>query len=437
MFRRGEVAQKRREHRHVGQLLERKVRKRKRELHMHHAVRLRVRAHNCDSVRSRDFGLDHRRLGWNIPDGEHGELRGVFGPVRRGLVRLERAAFGQHLVELLLRPAGLHLRERRLLGCGVLGGESARGNEGELGAMRVLDEGLAQQALEPAVRDLRAERGEARGVAEGVRRIAAVEPEVEGVGEEGEATRGFAEVLLAVAELGAVEKRGEARMVEALLGEGDDRLAHGAAHFVHILILHVLGDKRDLELGSPAHAHVNVLAEALREKRLLEGRLVRARKRVREHIYGHALLALVEPAEHPRVAEDHLALLAFGGADLVLHRLLRRDRLLVRDLGVNRLARIGLQKALELREHGLEVDAPVEENARVRRVVEAVVEIPVALEVEGWDGGRVAARDEAVARLRIEHAAQLVVEAALRRGERALHLAVHDAIAGELAVGRC
>ena len=67
-------------------------------------------------------------------------------------------------------------------------------------------------------------------------------------------------------------------------------------------------------------------------------------------------------------------------------------------------------------------------------MVVAEVELLVLLEREVRDARGVAAGDEAVGVVGEEHAAQLVVEEALGVRERALHLAVHHAVAPELGV---
>ena len=289
----------------------------------------------------------------------------------------------------------------------------------------VLDDGLLQHPLEPPLGEAAAQGREARGVAEGIRRVAPVEPLVVGVVEEGEPAREAAVVLLAVVELGPVQKRLQPRAVKPLRDEGGQRLA-----------LHVLHDERSLQLGGGADAEADILAEPTVEQGLLERRVVVARERVGDHVERHQLLAFVEAPEDPGVAEDDLPVRRLVRADLVLDRLRGGNGRLVGDGGVDLGARVGGEEAVELREDGGEVHPAVQEDARVGRVVERAVERRVRLEGELGDGGGVAARDEAVARLRIEEAAQLVVEAALRVREGALHLAVDDAVAAQLAVRR-
>ena len=65
-------------------------------------------------------------------------------------------------------------------------------------------------------------------------------------------------------------------------------------------------------------------------------------------------------------------------------------------------------------------------------MVVAEIEVLVLLECEVGDARGITARDEAVGVVGEEHPAQLVVEEALGVRERALHLAVHHAVAGEI-----
>ena len=432
--RRREVAQDARQHRQVGKLPGLQVGRVEVESEMQHAVRLGVGTHQRDAVQVDDFAGGHGSLHGHVLHGQQRQLRDVLGTVRRRLVLREGAAGREHLVQFLLRPGRLDLRELRLLGFAARGTEGRRRQHRQLGMVRIVQHGRAEQLLEPARLQLRAQRGVAARVAEGVRGIAAVEPQVVGVGEEREAARRAAVVLLAVMELGAVDQRREAGVVEALGDDARERLAHGTADRLDVLPLHVLDDERNAHLRLAADPEMHVLAEALLEQRLLQRRVVVAREGVRDHVHRHVLLARVEAGEDPGVGHQDLALGLLVGADLVLDRLRRRDGLLNHDRGVHLGARIGREEAVQLRQHGRQVDLAVQEDPRVRGMVEAVVEGLVLFEGQLGNRLRVAAGDEAVARVGVEQTQRLVAQQALGVRERALHLAVDDAVALQFTV---
>ena len=431
----GEIAQDTRQHREVGDLLRRQVGHVEVETEMQHAVGLRVGTDDRHAVQRDDFAGGHRSLHGHILDGQQRQLRDVLRAVRRRLVLLEGAAGREHLVQLILGPGGLDLRELGLLRLAARGAKGRGRQHRQFGVVRVLQHGRAEQPLKPARSQLRAEGGEAARVAEGVRRITTIEPLIVGVGEERESTRRAAVVLFAVMEFRLVDQCRETGVVEPLRNDVLQRLADGAADSLDVLGLHVLDDQGEQELSMGTDAEADILAESPLEQRLLQRRVVVARERVGDDIHRHVLLALVEAAEDPGVGHQDLALGVLIRADLVLDRLRRRNRLLDHHRRIHLGARVGGKEAVQLRKHGRQVDLAVEEDPGVRRMIEAVVEGLVLLEGQFGDRLRVTAGDEAVAGVGEEQAARLVIEQALGIGEGALHLAVDDAVALQLAIG--
>ena len=295
--------------------------------------------------------------------------------------------------------------------------------------MRIVDQQLAQIPLEAASRDLGAQRIEQLPVAEPFRRIAAVHPGFQSRLKERKPARIGAGVLLARQEFALVQHGLDVLVVKPLARQLLKRLAHDAAAFRRLLLRRVADLEKRGRLLDALRADLDILAEPLLQKRLLERRLVRAGQHLRQDGERHLPLTLVEPPDHPAVHED--VLLRGVPFDLIRHRGLVRRRLLDRDLRTHLHPVIVLQEAVKPRQHGGHIHLAVEKDAGVGGMVVARMERLVRLERQIGDVRRIAAGFVGVAVVREEKLHRLPERDGVRIRECPLHLRIDHAVQGE------
>ena len=124
----------------------------------------------------------------------------------------------------------------------------------------------------------------------------------------------------------------------------------------------------------------------------------------------------------------------FALAHLVADSLFRGHGRLHSEVEVRRTVLV-LRQVLpvDILQHRVDIHMPVEENARVRGVIEAFVRGGELLVAQAGYVLGIAAADIAVARVGIEQAVHLVADESIHIGKRALHLAEHDAVIVRLA----
>ena len=292
-----------------------------------------------------------------------------------------------------------------------------------------------EKVFEPALRDSFAKRFVEMFSLERICGIATVEPLVAGVEDIDESARSPARILLPVAEFAPVDESGDAAAVEPFQDNPLHGLAGSLPHLFRLAILDVFHEQERAHLRpDPAERKIHVLAKALAQKSLLKRRLVGVGERIGEDLHRKFLFPVAPRAVNPAVHQNRLVRGGIVLANLVWHRLLRRDRPLERDGRVNLPSPVGGKERIELRQHREYIHASVEEDARVRRMVVAEVEILVLLERQVMYARRIAARAASVAVAGEKHLAKLVARLPLRASEHPLHLAQHDAVANKFPV---
>ena len=182
-------------------------------------------------------------------------------------------------------------------------------------------------------------------------------------------------------------------MVQTVLRQPLQRLAHRAAHLVHLAVLNVLRAELHNQLLVAVGAEIHVLAEAPIQQCLLERCLVRVGQRVGQHVERQRLLAVAERAENPAVHQYCLVCSGLVGPDLVLDRLLGPHRLLQRHCRIHIPAAVGGEVGVQPLQRSIHIHTPIKEDASVRRMVVTEIEVLVLLERQLVDARRIAARD--------------------------------------------
>ncbi len=302
--------------------------------------------------------------------------------------------------------------------------------------MRTVEEDLTQERLvvSASVKYLLSQRGQHVLVEEGGGGISAVEPAVERRESVFKAGRRSAGVALADREFGRVEYRLEAVFVDAFFYDiADDSVYRffDEGYFVLVCVFDVY-DGLGLQ-HSVGYVEADVVGQAGVKHRAAQRRLVRVVDEVGEKRRGEVLLLLrivgkyvsLRPEDFSRgvfILADGVATDGFGGT----HRLLEGD--VGVDVDPVEAGEIGIDQFKDR----LVVKDSVEEYPRVRRRIEAAVALEVALIGQLGDVVGVAARAFAVAVVGEEKGVQQLAEPAVGRGVGALHLAVYDAVAGDL-----
>ncbi len=444
----GELLEQAAEHRHVGDLVCR------------HAVEAEVLQRVGKTVggdvvaQARDgrAGVDHeRRLGARLADVGHaqaGERGLVLGRVLGLLGRAQAGALGVDLAQLIGTQRGELGGELVLLGdLAVLGRLGSGRDRHELHERVVvaLERELAQQVLKVRARKLLAEFRVDGTVLERERcRVVVIEPGRERIAGDRHAV-GHAVVALAQVVLVAADHGLEALARDARLAELAAHVLHDLAELLRGALARVLQDDQLIglqALGRGVARHV--AADAGREDRLFERRLVGAEQRLEQDIGRDGALAVERAADH--VAQAHLGVLGRGlhldRGMLAHHGRLHGERVggeiaLLCAGGACLLELLGRRVALreellvEVRERPLDIEVSVERDVAVGQVVVARVRVQELLVAELGDPARVAAAFLRVGGVRKELRAHAVVEHAHGVGERALHLVEDHAVVAQ------
>ena len=261
-------------------------------------------------------------------------------------------------------------------------------------------------------------------------RIVSVEPAVQRADGEVQPGRfGY----LAVGERGALKRRGQGFSVESFRQQPAHRFGDERPYRGEILRRGVAHDDGDIRLIHPVvHVDAHVLREAPFQKRALERRFVGAGQVIGKYLRRVQLLDILVGAENLR--RRHMRQRLFALAHLVADSLFRGHGRLHSEVEVRRTVLV-LRQVLpvDILQHRVDIHMPVEENARVRGVIEAFVRGGELLVAQAGYVLGIAAADIAVARVGIEQAVHLVADERIHIGKRALHLAEHDAVIVRLA----
>ena len=286
-------------------------------------------------------------------------------------------------------------------------------------------EQVGQQALKIACMDLFAQRVEHGGVVDIRQRITAVEPAVKRAAGKLHAV-GLGD--LAVGEGKALERRRERRAVEP----GCEHIARDLRRKGLDLVKGVSGrvahDERGARLiNAVGDLERHVLRKTALEECALERCLIRAGEIVREDLGCIDRLHVVIAAQES--GEAHVAERLLAGHRLIVHRGLARAGLLHREVKI-RGAVCVLRQVLrvDIGKHALGVHVAVEEDARVRRVVKALVRGDELRIAQLGDVLRLAAARKPVAGVGIQQPVRPLADDALDIGIGALHLAEDDTV---------
>ena len=444
MLARGQLLKQAAEQCHIGQVLKRDTA----QIEILHCVGQAVGGDAVAQAGDRRGRVhDERRLGVCLANVGHAQTR------QRGL--------GLGRVLGLLRGTQ---RSRALDHVGQLGvghGVVLGRKLGDLGALRALggvhrhqldqrhvvvfQHQLAQQILKVAAVQLAAQLLVHRAVLERQRRsVVIVEPRAQRVARNGHAV-GDAVVALAQVVLVAADDGLQALARNAMLAQVAAGVLEHAAQLARHVGLSIL--QHDELVGLQAFgrgvAH-HVAAQACRQDRLLNRRLVGPQQRLEQDISRDRALAVERVTQHQAHAHHgilgrggHLdALILAGHGRLYIQRIGRQRGwiLTVGNGGVHAAARGTRLRQIALvqkRQRAVHIQVAVERYIRVGRIVMASVRVQELLVGERRNRTRIAAALVRIGGIGIERGVDGVVQHAHGIGQRALHLVEHHAVVAQ------
>ena len=306
---------------------------------------------------------------------------------------------------------------------------------------------LAQQILKVAAVQLAAQLLVHRAVLERQRRsVVIVEPRAQRVARNGHAV-GDAVVALAQVVLVAADDGLQALARNAMLTQAAAGVLESAAQLASHAGLCVLQHDELIGLQALGRgvAH-HVAAQACRQDRLLNRRLVGPQQRLEQDIRRDRALAVESVAQHKAQANQgvlgrggHLdTLILAGHGRLHVQRIGRqRGRILAGgNGGVHAAARGTRLRQIALvqkRQRAVDIQVAVERYIRVGRIVMARVRVQELLVGERRNRARIAAALVRIGGIGIERGVDGVVQHAHGIGQRALHLVEHHAVVAQRA----
>ena len=181
-------------------------------------------------------------------------------------------------------------------------------------------------------------------------------------------------------------------------------------------------------------ADVDVCAQLLFQQRRFQGRLVVAQQRIQQDLHAQLSFPVREGSGVPRQCALHLIGLRLFG---VVGDLQRRTCLLVLQRQMRAAGALGHLAQIVLVEEGQllgHIHLAVQGDAAVVRAVMAAVHPDVFLIGQGRNGCRVAARNEAVGRIREHRPFQRILQLGVGRSQCTLHLVVNHAAHGAVCI---
>ena len=407
---------------------------------VHDAVGRRVEVQHPYAL---DVVLGHEQVGGGglqVGQGQHRDGGQLLGRVRFGLPGQQVRGLGHERLDLLALHLLAFVGQLGLELGGHPGLEPLLGNHHRGHPVGVVDQVLLHQVLEHWIFERAADLGQGRLVGHAEERVVGEHP---GPGAEvgvDQALGERAEVGLAQGELGAVDHALDDPLVEpvrAHLRQGRlDQLDEP------LLVVGVGALDRDLEHALLAVVEVrgHVLADARVLDGLPQGCAGPVDQHVGQHLHGQRLGGLGRAGRHPGHGQVGLVRRILLLADRVggAHAAGRVEQRLVRPLdgglGPAELDEVLLVDELQL---GQGVAVAPQGDVAVARVVQGALEVQQLLARQLRDRRGIPARRQAIGRVREQRPADLVVEDPRGRGERALHLVVHDAVEdqGRVRVG--
>ena len=181
------------------------------------------------------------------------------------------------------------------------------------------------------------------------------------------------------------------------------------------------------------HGQGNVLAQLPLQEGPLQGGLVGARQVFCQHLGGNDLFRLVVAAQH--LGEDQVGLGVLSGLDAVGDGFFRGCGLLDQKIKVRGAVVVFAQVfCVYVVQNFVDVHFAVQEDPGIGGVIEPPVAGNELLVGQLGDALRVAAADEAIAVVREQQPHGFRLHQLIHIGERALHLAVHNAVVVGLGV---
>ena len=389
--------------------------------------------------RSVDFGNGIRRrcpLGRQVFQRQPGQLRLLFRRIRPALFFPQDTEFINYLLHLFRCPAGLNLRQALLLRLALFFRDRGGRQHNHIAMVAAVQEHLTDQLLKAAVLRHFRQRGKQAFNAQGIGGIPAVQPGREALDAVGQAPGEPAVILFAVHKFHPAEHAGQTLPVDSFIRLLPQRFIDQRTDFILLRRVAVLQDQVHIHLlGAVGPFQRDVLAQAGFQQRAGQRSIVRSGQHFRQCADRQVLQGIRIGAVNPAHTNDRLAALVILRADRIILGFFRRgDGFLQRDIGIRIDPVIVLQEGIQLGEYRVRINAAVQPDIGIGRMVEAVVVRQVIFIRQFRNMIRIAAGILAVAGIREQLPVQVIADQAVRGGIGALHFIEHDAVDRQLTV---
>ena len=298
-----------------------------------------------------------------------------------------------------------------------------------LGGMRVLQHQPAQEILIISRADGGVQRVKHLAEVQARGRIAVIQPAGQNLKLKNQAARHCAVIALTELEFKARKRCLDLLTVKAVFTETGEGIAERSLNGGQIRLAEVLYlQKQDRLHALVVAAERHILGKSLFQNCAAQRRVIAAAEHIAQHLRGEECLRVPVCSDHMAAAELPAAKRILSGRQRVGNSRARRtDRLLYGNLR-GRVDGCELRQIfVQQREALVLIDAAVEQQIGVGRMIKPLVRGGKGFIGKIRDGLGIAAGDEAVGRIREQRARHGVYQQLVRVGKRALHLVEHNA----------